>query len=47
MIYRKLENSLQGLKPFTEQGKTTGPNDKDAEALTGLLDGIRDAMLDY
>ena len=40
---------LRDLEPLVERGKITRflNNVKDAEALTGLADDIRDAMMDY
>ena len=46
---RKLINILQDLVPLAQQGKVTRflNNAKDAEKLGGLIEDIRDAMLEY
>ena len=48
-IFSKLQDALQNLKPLEDQGKVAGflNNAKDAEALTGLAEDVRDAMMDY
>jgi len=48
-VYRKLDKVLGNLKQLEERGKVEGflNNVKDAEALTGLTEDIRDAMMDY
>ena len=47
--FRKLEKVLRDLKPLEERGKLAGflNNVKGAEALTGLAEDIRDAILGY
>ena len=48
-IFSKLQDGLKGLKTLEDQGKVAGflNNAKDAEALTGLAEDVRDAMMDY
>ena len=49
MIGRKLDNVLQELKVLEKQGKVEGffTNVKNAEKLAGLVEDIRDAVMDY
>jgi hypothetical protein len=46
---RKLEDIRQELALFGEQGKTKGffTNVENAEKLGGLVEDLRDAMMDY
>ena len=46
---RKLENVLQDLIPLAEQGKITRflNSSEDVDKLSGLVEDIRDAMMDY
>ena len=48
-IVRKLDNILQELDPLAEQGNIEGffNNAKNADKLTSLVDGIREAVMDY
>ena len=48
-IFRKLRDAVQDLKMLEDQGKVAGflNNARDAEALTGLAEDVRDAMMDY
>ena len=49
MAVRKLGNILQELIPLADQGKVRGffTNVKNAEVLSGLVESIRDAVMDY
>ena len=49
IFFSKLQDALQGVKTLEDQGKVAGflNNVKDAEALTGLAEDVRDAMMDY
>ena len=49
MIVRKLEDVLQELEPLVSQGKVEGffNNVKNADKLGGLVEDIRDAVMDY
>ena len=46
---RKLENILQDLIPLEKRGKVTRfvNSVQDADKLSGLVEDIRDAMMDY
>ena len=46
---RKLDDVLQDLIPLAEQGKVTRflNSAEDADKLGGLVEDIRDAMMDY
>ena len=46
---RKLEKVLQELKPLEEQGNIEGffTNTENADKLGGLVEDIRDAVMDY
>ena len=48
-IGRKLQDVRQDLTPLEEQGKVEGffNNVKNADRLNGLVENIRDAMIDY
>jgi hypothetical protein len=48
-IIRKLENTHEELKSLKEQAKAEGffNNVKNADKLGGLVEGIRDAVMDY
>ena len=48
-VTRKLEDVRQDLAPLEEQGKTKGffNNVKNADKLGGLIEDIRDAILEY
>ena len=47
--FSKLQDALQDLKTLEDQGGVAGflNNVKDAEALTGLAEDVRTAMVDY
>jgi hypothetical protein len=47
--FRKLESISPKLKPMEEQAKVEGflNNVKNADKLGGLVEGIRDAVMDY
>ena len=49
MAIRKLGNILQELIPLADQGKVKGffTNVKNAEVLSGLVENIHDAVMDY
>ena len=49
MIFRKLEVVLRELEPLANQGKVKGffNNFKNADKLGGLVEDIRDAVMDY
>ena len=49
VFFSKLQDAVQDLKTLEDQGKVAGflNNAKDAEALTGLAEDVRDAMMDY
>ena len=49
MAARKLGNILQELIPLADQGKVKGffTNVNNAEVLNGLVENIRDAVMDY
>ena len=49
MVDRKLKNVLQELKPLEKQGKVEGffTNAKNSDKLAGLVENIRDAVMDY
>ena len=49
MAARKLGKILQELIPLADQGKVKGffTNVKNAEVLSGLVENIRDAVMDY
>ena len=46
---RKLDNVLQRLAPLEERGRVTQflNSTEDANKLSGLVEDIRDAMMDY
>ena len=46
---RKLDNVLQELEPLTQQGKAAGffNNVENADKLLGLVEDVRDAVMDY
>ena len=48
-ICRKLQEVLRGLAPLEKQGKVEGffNNTENAAQLGGLVEGIRDAMMEY
>ena len=48
-IGRKLQDVCQGLAPLEEQGKVEGffNNVQNADKLRGLVEDIRDAMMEY
>ena len=48
-IARKLKNVLRNLNPLEEQGRIVGflKNADDAQKLNGLVEDIRDAIMDY
>ena len=48
-IHRKLEKVLRDLAPLERQGKVEGffNNTENAVQLSGLVEGIRDAMMEY
>ena len=48
-IYRKLEYIRRDLAVLGEQGRTKGffNNVQNAEKLNGLVEDVRDAMMDY
>ena len=48
-ICRKLEDTLQDLALLGEQGKTSGffNNVENADKLDGLVEDVRDAIMDY
>ena len=49
MVGRKLDGVLRGLAPLEKQGKAEGffNNAENAGKLGGLVEDIRDAMLEY
>jgi len=49
MMARKLDKVLQDLIPLVEQGKVMRflNNAEDVDKLGGLVEDIRDAMMDY
>ena len=49
MIRRKLQEVLRDLAPLEKQGKVEGffNNSENAAQLVGLVEGIRDAMMEY
>ena len=49
VIHRKLEEVLRDLAPLERQGKVEGffNNTENAVQLGGLVEGIRDAMMEY
>ena len=48
-IRRKLQDVLRDLAPLEKQGKIEGffSNTENASLLGGLVEGIRDAMMEY
>lgn len=48
-MVRKLEKILQELNPLAKQGSIEGffNNVKNADKLSGLVEGIRDAVMGY
>ena len=48
-VTRKLEKVLQELIPLEKRGKVTRflNSTRDAEKLSGLVEDVRDAMMDY
>jgi len=48
-VARKLDNILQDLIPLVKRGKVTRflNGAEDTDKLSGLVDDIRDAMMDY
>jgi hypothetical protein len=49
MLDRKLNNILKDLVPLAQRGKVTRflTSAEDAEKLGGMVDDIRDAMMEY
>ena len=49
IYFSKLQDALQDLETLEDQGKVAGflNNAKDAEALIGLAEDVRGAMMDY
>jgi hypothetical protein len=48
-VARKLEDVRRSLTPLAEQGKAVGflTNAENAQKINGLVEDIRDAMMDY
>ena len=49
LVFRKLGHVLQGLKLLEEQGTVEGffSNVENADKLAGLVEDVRDAVMDY
>ena len=49
IVDRKLDDILKDLVPLSQQGKFTRflTNAEDTEKISGMVDDIRDAMMEY
>lgn len=49
MLDRKLDNILKDLQPMADRGKLTRflNSTEDMEALSGMVEDIRDAVMEY